>query len=45
MKNALFLGFYTNLREAGFQMGYSNMAFGVVVGLNLLGLFGFMRPI
>lgn len=34
--------FYTNLREAGFQMGYSNMAFGVVIGLNLLGLLGFM---
>ncbi len=34
--------FFTNLREAGFELGYSNMAFGVLVGLNLLGVLGFL---
>lgn len=34
--------FYTNLLGLGFNMGYSNMAFGVVVALNALGVLGFL---
>ncbi len=34
--------FFTNLKSWGFQMGYSNMAFGVLIGLNLLGILGFL---
>lgn len=34
--------FYTNLRELGFEMGYSNMAFGVVVASSLLGILGLL---
>ncbi|MCD8018949.1 MAG: hypothetical protein LUF92_05000, partial [Clostridiales bacterium] len=33
--------FYDNLRFT-FKMGYSNMAFGTIVGLNILGLCGFL---
>lgn len=34
--------FYSNLLKLGFNMGYSNMAFGVVVALNALGILGFL---
>lgn len=34
--------FYKNLEAAGFKMGYANMAFGTVIGLNLLGVLGFL---
>lgn len=34
--------FYSNLLKLGFNMGYSNMAFGVVVALNGLGVLGFL---
>ncbi len=34
--------FYDNLKAAGFELGYSNMAFGVVIGLNLCGILGFL---
>ena len=34
--------FYANLREAGFNMGYSNMGFGVICGLTIVATIGFI---
>lgn len=34
--------FYANLREAGFNMGYSNMGFGVICGLTIVCILGFI---
>lgn len=34
--------FYANLRAAGFNMGYSNMGFGVICGLTIVCILGFI---
>ena len=34
--------FYANLREAGFNMGFSNMGFGVICGLTIVCILGFV---